>query len=215
MREVLIVGGGIGGVTAALCFSKLGFRPHVFEQAPGLDEVGAGIQLGPNCTRVLNDLGLGPALSKIACVPLSTEMRDWKSGRVIASRALGDEVEAAYGFPYYHIHRADLMNVLVEAARKIPTISLHRDACVRGIERSGQRVSVSVNDRRFDGMLLVGADGIHSAVRAHLFGGENPRFTGNVAWRGLVPADRLPEGLVPPVAGVWWGPHKHFVHYYV
>jgi len=213
--DILIAGGGIGGLSAALCLARQGHRVRVLEQASGFDEVGAGIQLSPNCTRVLHDLGLAAALQDVAFVPAGTEIRDWQSGAIITANPLGREVQARYGFSYYHVHRADLIQVLAHAAQAEPGISLHNDARVDRIRQSAHGVSVEAGGAHYDGALLVGADGIHSTVRTALFGAEAPAFTGNVAWRGLVPADRLPAGLVRPVTTAWWGPGGHFVHYYV
>jgi salicylate hydroxylase len=215
VENVLIAGGGIGGLTAALCFAKRGFDVQVFEQAPEFGEVGAGIQLAPNCTRVLHDLGLEAGLREIAFVPTAVEMRDWKSGKMLTTNPLGPGVVAEFGFPYYHVHRADLIRVLAVAAGSHSNIELHTNARVETVDQNATNVFITAAGARHEGALLVGADGIHSAVRAHLFGAEAPVFTGNVAWRALVPAEHLPEGLVHPVAGAWWGPRKHFVHYYV
>ena len=212
---VLIAGGGIGGMTAALCFAQRGFDVQVFEQSAEFSEIGAGIQLSPNCTRVLHDLGLESALREVAFLPEGTQMRDWRSGRVISSSRLGQHVLDTYGLPYYHIHRADLMQVLVHAADTTRKITLHAGACVENVEQNNAGVSLTAGSERYEGALLVGADGIHSIVRSALFGPEAPTFTGCVAWRGLVPVDRLPVDLVRPMATAWWGPHKHFVHYYV
>jgi len=214
-RTALIVGGGIGGLTAALCCAKQGMSVSVFEQAPEFVEVGAGIQLSPNCTRVLHDLGLESELKAVGFLPQGVEMREWKKGRVLSFNPLGDAALEQYGFPYYHVHRSDLLQVLVTAARANPRIALHTDARVDGIDRSVAGAAVEIGGVTHQGELLVGADGIHSVVRAALFGAEAPTFTGNVAWRGLVAAERLPAALVRPVATAWWGPNKHFVHYYV
>lgn len=213
--HVLIAGGGIGGMTAALCFARQGYQVKVFEQAPEFSEVGAGIQLSPNCTRVLHNLELESALRDVACLPEGTEMRDWKRGKVISTNPLGEAMRATYGVPYYHIHRVDLMQLLVNAAETEPRIQLYRNARVEQVQYDNDRVSVKAGGTHYDGALLVGADGIHSVVRAELFGREAPTFTGNIAWRALVPVKRLPVGLVRPMATAWWGPHKHFVHYYV
>lgn len=213
--KVLVAGGGIGGVTAALCLAKLGHEISVFEQAPGVCEVGAGIQLSPNCTRVLHYLGLEEALRAIAFLPQGTQFRNWRTGRVIAESTLGDEAVKRYGFPYYHIHRADLLRVLVEAAQRMSNITLHRNSRVHDIAQDGSGVRLSAADAVWQGDVLVGADGIQSAVRAMLWGDDEPRFTGNVAWRAMVPADKLPKGLIRPMSTAWWGPGKHFVHYYV
>ncbi|MEJ2088409.1 MAG: FAD-dependent monooxygenase [Gammaproteobacteria bacterium] len=209
-----MVGGGIGGITAALCLARRGHRVTVLEQAPEFAEVGAGIQLSPNCTRVLHDLGLERSLRARAFVPEGSQFRDWRTGRVITESPLGERVVARYGMPYYHIHRGDLLRVLVEAA-ELANIDLHKDARVDRLEQTGERVTVWIDGATREADLIVGADGIHSVVRAELWGAEKPRFTGCVAWRALVPAERLPPGLIRPVTTAWWGPHKHFVHYYL
>ena len=212
---VLIAGGGIGGLTAALCLGRQGCEVSLFEQTPEFGEVGAGIQLSPNCTRVLHHLGLEGSLRARAFLPEGTQFRDRRSGKVITESALGNEVVERHGLPYYHIHRGDLLRVLVEAAEQAPNIELHSGAPVRSFSQDDNGVKLSVADAVHEGDLLVGADGIHSAVRASLWGDQQPRFTGNVAWRALVPVGRLPDGLIRPMSTVWWGPHKHFVHYYV
>ena len=208
---MLIAGGGIGGLTAALCLARAGFEVAVFEQAPEGGEVGAGIQLSPNCSRVLHHLGLAPALEACAFLPEGTEFRAWNTGRLIAASPLGDSVREAYGFPYYHIHRGDLLAVLLEAARKSASIALHTAAPVSGFVQNEGGVRVTVAGAIHDGQALIGADGIHSTVRQGLFGEQAPIFTGNVAWRALVPAERLPKDFLNPVGTVWWGPGSHFV----
>ena len=219
--KILIAGGGIGGLTAALCLAKAGLEVAVFEQAPEFGEAGAGIQLSPNCSRVLHHLGLSPALEKWAFLPEATEFRHWKSGKVVGASALGETVREAYGFPYYHIHRGDLLAVLVAAARRCASIRLHTATRLEGFvqHRGGVRVTVTVTGAGagavHEGRTLIGADGIHSTVRTALFGEQAPVFTGNIAWRALVPAERLPKGFPRPVGTVWWGPGRHFVCYYV
>jgi 2-polyprenyl-6-methoxyphenol hydroxylase-like FAD-dependent oxidoreductase len=214
-RRVLIVGGGIGGVTAALCFARQGIDVDVFEQANQFGEVGAGIQLSPNASRVLHDVGLEDALRAVAFLPDGVEMRDWKSGKVLTGNPLGASALAAFGAPYYHVHRADLMQVLVAAARASSRITLHTNARVDRIAQSPTQASVEVAGTRHHGDVVVGADGIRSVVRTELFGAESPTFTGCVAWRALVPVDRLPSAHIRPMSTAWWGPGKHFVHYYV
>ncbi len=214
-REILVVGGGIGGITAALCLAQLGFNVQVFEQAAQVGEVGAGIQLSPNCSRVLHSLGLEAALRPMAFLPEGVEMRAWRSGMLISSSPLGSSVRAQFGAPYYHMHRADLMSVLLDAARRDARIRLYTGARVDHAAEEGDAVVLVVNGRQYTGAALVGADGIHSSIRGALFGAEAASFTGNIAWRALVPASSLPKGLVRPMATAWWGPGKHFVHYYV
>ena len=213
--RVLVAGGGIGGLSAALSLAESGFGVEVFEQAPEFGEVGAGIQLSPNATRVLHHLGLAAALEACAFLPERTEFRAWRTHKLISANPLGETVRSAYGFPYYHIHRGDLLGVLVEAASRTPGISLHTSARVEGFAQDSKGVHVTVSGNEHSGDALIGADGIHSTVRTGLFGPEAPAFTGNIAWRALVPASSLPEGLIPPAATVWWGPGGHFVCYYV
>ena len=212
--RVLIAGGGIGGLTAALCLAKVGFEVALFEQSPQFGEIGAGIQLSPNGTRVLHHLGLEPALEACSFLPEGAQFRAWDSGKVIGSSVLGQTVRDTYGFPYYHVHRGDLLRVLVEAAQRSSAIELNTASKVTGFEQNG-RVRIAVGGAMREGDALIGADGIHSPVRAGLFGDDAPRFTGHVAWRALVPTERLPTGLVRPMATAWWGPHRHFVHYYL
>ena len=217
-RRVLVVGGGIGGLTGALCFARSGFEVCVFERAADFTEVGAGIQVSPNASRVLHHLGLEGALREHGFLPRSTLFRHWRTGRVIAETPLGDAVEARYGAPYYHVHRGDLLAMLVAAADAEPRIQLHRHAQVQEISHDEKAVRVRLARGPVEhttGDVLVGADGIRSLVRNALWGAAAPEFTGNVAWRALVPAERLPEGRIPPATSVWWGPGKHFVHYYV
>lgn len=128
---------------------------------------------------------------------------------------LGEEMIRRFGWPYYHIHRSDLLRLLVEAARDLPNIELRTDAKVWGFRQDKHGVHMSVGGGAEQGHLLVGADGVHSTVRRALWGTEQARFTGHVAWRGLVPSRCLRSGLIKPVTGVWWGPKRHLVHYYL
>ena len=218
-KRVLIAGGGIGGLSAALSLASAGFEVKLFEQAAQFGEVGAGIQLSPNATRVLFSLGLQAPLKELCFVPQGAEMRSWKTGAVLARFPLGRQLEAAQSFPYLHAHRADLIEALVSAANDNALIEFKTDARVIGFIQDNNGVHISYlrggGQTSEAGDLLVGADGIGSVVRESLFGAESPRFTGNVAWRALVPASRMPEGMVRPMATAWWGPGSHFVHYFV
>jgi salicylate hydroxylase len=211
--EAAVIGAGIGGLTAALALARAGLAVRVYEQAPALREVGAGIQLAPNATRILHRLGLADALARVAVRPASTEVRRWDDGRILWSQPLGDTVEARFGAPYYHLYRPDLLAVLA-------------DALPAGVVRLGRRL-VALEERA-DGVTLgfadgesaradvvIGADGIHSTVRAALFGPESPRFSGSAAYRGLVPVERLAHLGLPRQGYSWLGPDRHFVHYYV
>lgn len=160
---------------------------------------------------MLHYLGLEDSLRAVASLPAAAEVRHWRHGHLIAATPLGDEARKRYGFPYYHLHRADLLQVLLEAAAAQPLIELHAAAAVEEVRPAD--ASLKARGGWHDGTLLVGADGIHSAVRAALFGDDKPAYAGCIAWRLLVPAERLPAALSRPAATVWWGPHRHFVHY--
>lgn len=214
-KHILIAGGGIGGTTAALCLADEGFQVSLLEQSTELVETGAGIQLSPNCTRVLHNLGLEPALRTRSFLPEGAQFRHWRTGKTISESTFGATLVERYGAPYYHIHRGDLMQVLANAAVDSPNITIHTNARVTGFEQDGNSVTLFTDVQKFNGDALIGADGIHSTIREKMWGTEQPAFTGNVAWRALVPSDQLPNGLIRPMSTVWWGPGKHFVHYYV
>ena len=215
ISTILIAGGGIGGLTAALCLARDGHQVRLLEQAEDFSEAGAGIQLSPNCSRVLHALDLGPALQTSGFLPEATQFRHWRSGAVINESKLGQQTIETYGAPYYHIHRSDLLHILLTSARQDSNIELLTGSAVTGFSQTADKVIVSSNKSAFEGDALIGADGIHSTVRAGLWGPSKSRFTGNIAWRALVPTDQLPAGLIRPMSTVWWGPGKHFVHYYV
>ncbi len=212
-HSVGVIGGGIGGLSAALSLFHAGFDVHVFEQASTLSEVGAGIQVSPNASRLLHRLGMADELAAMGVRPLAFHQRRWDDGRTLLRTPLGDEVVEAFGFPHYQMHRADLLAALV---RKLPSERLHVGMRFVGLIDHGDRVQATFEDgSRLDFDLLVGADGIHSAVRTALFTPQSPHFTGCVAYRGLVPAERLADLALEVTAQVWMGPGSHFVHYYV
>jgi len=211
-----IVGAGPGGLTLALACHHAGLTDiTIYEQAPAIEPLGAGLQLSPNATRVLNTLGLREALEHIAFYPQAVHFRAWRSGFLIAMRPLGRFSESRYGAPYYHVHRGDLQHLLLERVHELG-IPVHTgmDVCAVHQDSSGVRVDFADGNHHSHDV-LIGCDGIHSAVRRALFGGTSPRFTGHLAWRGLVPADRLPRQLLEPVVTAWLGPRKHFVNYFV
>jgi 2-polyprenyl-6-methoxyphenol hydroxylase-like FAD-dependent oxidoreductase len=211
--SIAVVGGGIGGLAAALSLVRAGFDVQVFEQASALMEVGAGIQISPNASRLLHRLGLGAALDRSGVRPVAVHQRRWDDGRTLQRAPLGEEVEAAFGAPYYHFHRADLLRALAAA---LPLERLHLGHRLSGFTDRGDRLELRfAHGARVAAGVLVGADGIHSTVRGELFGPEQPRFTGCIAYRGLVPADRLGHLELEVLANNWMGPEGHFVHYFV
>ena len=214
--KALIAGGGIGGVTAALALLDAGIDVELYERNAVFGEAGAGIQISPNGVKVLRRLGLERAIDDIAFRPESLEMRLGRSGTQIFSIPMRDEAVRRYGAPYYHIHRVDLIKVLTDALRARAPSSIHLNKEIESCKESDNRVTLKFTDGTIaEGDMLIGADGIHSRVRAYLLGQTPARFTGNVAWRVVVPAASLPKGLVPPTACVWVGPGRHAVTYYL
>jgi salicylate hydroxylase len=211
--SVAVVGGGIGGLAAALSLLEAGCDVQVFEQAPALTEVGAGIQISPNASRLLHLLGLGEALARCGVRPAAFHQRRWDDGRTLQRAVLGEAIEAEFGAPYYHFHRADLLAALAGA---MPQDRVHLGHRLAGFADHGVRVELRfANGARAEVDVMVGADGIHSTVRAVLFGPERPRFTGCVAYRGLVRAERLKHLGLEVASNSWLGPGGHFVHYFV
>jgi salicylate hydroxylase len=211
--RVAVIGGGIGGLSAALHLLKAGLDVDVYEQAASIGEIGAGIQISPNASRLLIRLGLKPALDAAGVRPLAVHQRRWDDGRTLQRAPVGLEVEATFGAPYYHLHRGDLAELLGAA---VPNERLHVGHRLVGLEQKGERVVARFeNGQTIESDLLVGADGIHSQVRHLTFGLEKPRFTGCVAWRGLVPAERIKHLGIEIASHNWMGPDGHVVHYWV
>jgi salicylate hydroxylase len=211
--EIVVVGAGIGGLAAALALAQRGARVTVLERAPELREVGAGLQVGPNGVAVLEALGLRDAAEDHASLPEAILLRDYRDGRTVARVPLGRECVARYGRPYWQFHRADLLALLANGARQAG-VTLRLGAPVTGVETTGALVRVAIEGGpALEAAAAIGADGVRSALRGAHFGGAAPRFTGHVAWRGLVPAERVPPGLLPDAACVTMGPGRHVVSY--
>jgi salicylate hydroxylase len=211
--SIAVVGGGIGGLTAALSLLRAGFDVEVYERTSGLGEVGAGVQVSPNASRVLHGLGLAEALARTGVKPLAWHQRRWDDGRTLLRSPLAGPLEATFGFPHYQMHRADLLSALAAA---VPTERVHLGHRLVDVTDRGDWVEARfANGAVVEADALIGADGIHSTVRRALFGPDQPRFTGCVAYRGLVPEVRLRELRLEVTAQVWMGPGQHFVHYFV
>lgn len=211
--KVLVVGGGIGGITTVLALRQRGIDVQLYEQAAAFGQVGAGIQVSSNAARILLKLGLGEALKQVATYPEGRDYRGWDGGERLYYTPLGQKAEAYFGSPYYAAHRAELLDVLLSG---LGQHGFRLGARVERVDQDAEGVTLTLESgETAHGDILIGADGIHSTVRAQLFGKELPRYTGNVAWRGLVPAERVAHLDLGSVVGVWMGPNRSIVQYYV
>lgn len=211
---IAICGAGIGGLTAALALQARGFDVTVYEQAGQLGEVGAGLQLAANSVRILFALGLRERLLEQASIPEGKRVRLWSTGQTWPLFDLGAESEARYGVPYLMMHRADLHEVLRAAFEERVPGGLRLGHKLTGFDDSGASVTLAFADgttARAD--LLIGADGVHSTIRGQMFGATKPDFSGCVAWRGVIPADRVAPHLRQPYGTNWIGPHGHVIQY--
>ena len=214
--NIAVIGAGIGGLAAGLCLAKKGFKITIFEQSDLKGELGAGIQLSPNSLKILFNLGMERSLRFHASYSEFIAIRDWKNGALIKKNSLNPVSEQTYGYPYLHIHRGDLIKVMLDSVKEEKLISL---LTMSGVAEVSEMVSKCViklksgSEHSFD--LVIGADGINSLVASSLDKEVKPIFTGNVAWRALVPSGELPDELIYENASLWLGPRKHFVHYKV
>jgi salicylate hydroxylase len=214
--QIAIIGGGIGGLAAALALLRRGLDVEVFEQSREFKEVGAGISISSNGTRVLDALGLKAALANVEVISSRRDIRHWKTGETWKWFEIGEPSRQGSGTRHMHLHRGDLHSILADAVRalKPDAVKLGR-RCV-AVTQTDAQVQV-----RFDtgehttAANVIGADGIHSKVRECLFGADSPEFTGCVAWRGLVPMDRLPPDVSAMVGTNWLGPNGHVLQYAV
>ena len=211
--RIAVIGAGIGGLTAALSLRQAGFEVDVYEQAPALTHIGGGINMGPNAARVLFRLGLHDGLLREGVCPIGTHQRRWEDGRTLQRAPLNPRCEQLYGAPHITIHRADLLAVISSA---FPAERIHLGHRLTGLADKSDYVEAWFdNGVRIAPDILVGADGIHSAVAGALFGGEAPQFAGCVAYRGLVPVERVTDLGLELGSQSWVGPGAHLVHYFV
>lgn len=214
-RQVLIAGGGIAGMAAGVALTREGWKASVLERAAEFSEVGAGVQLGPNVTRILQAWGLGDAIQRVAAFPLSLHARSMVTGDVLASLPVKDAVKH-YGAPYVTLHRADLHSLLLAAAAD-QGVAVEGDAVVQRVTQASDGVSMEVFHRgdlqQHTGAVAIAADGVWSPLRQQLLGDGLPAFTGHIAYRALVAQADLPLHLRSQDVSVWMGAHAHVVSY--
>jgi salicylate hydroxylase len=208
--RVVVAGAGIAGLAFAAALHRAGIDCHIYEQAERLTEVGAGVQVAPNATRLLHRLGLRDRLRAVAVAPTAIEMRRWDDGRLLQRTTLGAECERRFGAPYYAVHRADLHASLLSV---VPPDRVRLGARLVAVTQDADEARLHLADgTTVAADLVVGADGIHSIAREQIVADE-PRYSGQTIYRGLVPAERVPHLLTEPRVRLWFGPDQHCVCY--
>jgi len=211
---ILVAGGGIGGLAAALALARKGQSVHVLESSADFREVGAGIQLGPNVFRMFERLGLTEAINESAVFPDNLVMRDGLSGEEVTRIPLDAGFRARFKYPYAVIHRPDLHQAIVDAVRRRPEVRLSPSVKVAAFEETQDRVVVtSENGTSYSGAALIGADGLWSKVRGQMLGEGKPRVSGHIAYRAVIPTPAVPAHLRSNDVVLWAGPRTHLVHY--
>ena len=213
-RPVLIAGGGIGGLAAALGLAQKGIRSILLEKAAALGEIGAGIQLGPNAFHAFDYLGVGEAARRMAVYIDQLRLMDALTADEITHIDLRDAFRARFGNPYAVVHRGDLHGVLLKACREHALIELRTSAEVVGYDQDDASVTARLaSGERVTGSLLIGADGLWSNIRRQLVGDGAPRVSGHTTYRSVIPTEEMPEDLRWNAATLWAGPKCHIVHY--
>jgi salicylate hydroxylase len=212
-RRAIVVGGGIGGLAAALALARANVRVLLLEQAAQIGEIGAGIQLGPNAFTALDALGAGEAARNRAVFTDSLTLMDATNAKPVARIETGERFRARFGNPYGVIHRADIHLSILEAVKDNPLIQFRTDTQIKALEQDENSITViDQHGERYSADAVIGCDGVKSAVRAALIGDE-PRVTGHVVYRAVVDVDNMPKDLQINAPVVWAGPHCHLVHY--
>jgi salicylate hydroxylase len=216
-RTIVVAGAGIGGLTAALALATRGFRIIVLERAAKLEEAGAGLQLSPNASRILIELGLEPLLAPHVIAPDSISIMTARTAKEIGRVPLGEAAALRYGAPYWIVRRADLQSALLTQVTSHPDIDLRLGAQFEDVAVYPKGVTVvqrSGSSRQQEPALaLIGADGVWSSVRHQIFPDAQPQFTGSIAWRGTVDASQLPRGFMTQRVQLWMGTNAHLVAY--
>jgi salicylate hydroxylase len=214
--KILIAGAGIGGLAAAANLLKNGHDVQIYEQAPALTEVGAGVQMSANAVKVLRHIGMGEMLERTGVKPASYVFRLFDTGEVLQTFPLAETHEELCGAPYYQMHRADLLNGLIDSVTSFGEGRIHLSKKIVDVDEGSDQATLQFADgTSASGDLIVGADGVKSVVREKLLGNEPADFTEEVAWRIIVPTIKLPPNLFDQVMTVWVGPGRHGVIYYL
>ena len=212
--HVLIAGAGIGGLAAALALLRRGFSVEIYEQAAELAEVGAGVQIAANGSRVLIDLGLKAAMERVVCEAALKEVRIWNTGQTWKLFDLGKDSIERFGAPYWFVHRGDMHRALLNAVLALAPNAIHTGRRVTGYADDGSKVTLSLDcGGKATGDALIGADGVHSILRQQMFAATKSEFLGIISWRGLAPMDKVPPELRRPVGTNWVGPGGHVIMY--
>ena len=212
--NIALVGAGIGGLSAALALLRTGHRVKVYEQAPQLGEIGAGLSLSPTAAHALNWLGLHQMLENKAYKPEDQCVRHYQDARALSWINRGQALIDKYGERYYLIHRADLHDALATAVHAASADSIELNRRCIGVEQTATQVTIRFDDGKSVSCdVLIGADGSRSVVRGSVFGALEPQYTGYIAWRGLVPMEQVPPGIINPPSGIFVGP-GHLVNRY-
>lgn len=213
-KQVLIAGGGIGGLAAAIAAVRADWDVRLFERAAQFSEVGAGIQLGPNVVRCLQAWGLQRPLQQVVASPTALRACSALSGQELGHLTLGAEMVHRYGASYATIHRADLHELLLKALQDLPEVHLNLDQTVTSFAEQDGVVTIRTSaNKLIEGDALIGADGVRSAVRAQMLGDGPPRVTGHLAYRAMVHQAQLPKRLRTQDVTAWLGPHLHAIQY--
>lgn len=216
-RKAVVIGAGIGGLTAALALARDGWRVEIYEQAHKLEPVGSGLQVSPNASRVLAEFGILPRLEGLAVAPEAMVVRSGRKGSVLGGMAMGQTAIERWGAPFLVVHRGDLQAALLGAVAEQSNISLHLGRRLEMLKFRSETVEATLarytDDLTVEADLLIGADGLWSKVRG-LVGLNGPAsFSGCVAWRTLIPAEAAPAFARALKSNLWMGPDAHVVHY--
>jgi salicylate hydroxylase len=214
VKKVIIAGAGIGGLTAAACLLQRGIDVEIFEQSPALGEVGAGIQVSANAARVYRSIDVLDELVNKGYSPTSYRFRLFDTGEVLQEIPLGDTYLTRHGVPYFTIHRADLHQVLVNRVIQFKSDAIRLGVKALGFDESESLIRLNLdNGQSIEGDVLIGADGIKSAIRSQIVGATPPRYTGDASWRVIVPTEGASDSLQVSTVDIWVGPGRHAVTY--